>query len=68
MLFFETSAKTNYNIDEVFNESVKQISKKIEKNYYDLSSDISGIKVGMNNNQNTLSLNTSVKQKDKKCC
>ena len=68
MLFFETSAKTNYNIDEVFNESVKQISKKIEKNFYDLSSDISGIKVGMNNNQNTLSLNTSNKQKEKKCC
>ncbi len=40
MLFFECSAKTGYNIEEVFTESAKEISKKISNNYYDLSNDV----------------------------
>ena len=47
MLFFETSAKTGYNIDEVFTASAKEISKKIECNYYDLTNETCGIKQGM---------------------
>jgi hypothetical protein len=72
MLFFETSAKTDYNIDEVFNDSVKEIAKKIEKGYYDLSNDVSGIKLGMSlgTNSNNLNLNTTKPKSEKKggCC
>lgn len=41
ILFFETSAKKNYNIDEVFMASVEAISKNIKNNKYDLSHDVS---------------------------
>jgi GTPase SAR1 family protein len=71
MLFFETSAKTDYNIDEVFNESVKEISKKIDKGFYDLSNDVSGIKLGMSvgmNGTNNIDLNLSKPKTNKKGC
>ena len=35
MLFFETSAKTGYNIDECFHECTKNISRKINEDFYD---------------------------------
>jgi GTPase SAR1 family protein len=40
MLFFECSAKTGYNIEEVFQESAKVIAKRIQDTYYDLSSEV----------------------------
>ena len=48
MLFFETSAKTGENVDKIFEESDKEINKKINEGYYDLESDICGIKRGLN--------------------
>lgn len=70
MLFFETSAKTSYNIDTVFSTSVKEISKKIVSGHYDLTSDNCGVKQGMNSTSNNIQLEktTKDKKKNKNCC
>jgi len=52
MLFIETSAKTNYNIDEIFTMSANEIAKKIDMGYYDLSNDNCGIKQNLNSTDN----------------
>ena len=41
LLFYETSAKSSYNIDEAFKSSAEIISKNIDNGKYDLSSDVS---------------------------
>jgi hypothetical protein len=71
MLFFESSAKTSYNIDEVFTSSAKDISKKIEAGFYDLSNDTCGIKQGMTVGAATDSVKLDkgkIKAEKKKCC
>ena len=54
MIFFETSAKTGKNVEEVFVESAKQIAKKINEGYYDLENDSCGIKKGSGNTNNVV--------------
>ena len=48
LLFFESSAKDGINVDEIFENSAKEIAKKIEQGYYDLENDSCGIKKGIN--------------------
>jgi small GTP-binding protein len=52
LLFFETSAKDGINVEELFVNSAKEISKKIEQGYYDLENDSCGIKKGVNRGNN----------------
>ena len=69
MLFFETSAKTGQNVEEVFKQSAALISKKINENYYDLENDSCGIKKG--DDEASVVLGNSVKkdgEKENKCC
>ena len=40
MMFFECSAKTGFNIEEVFAESAKQIARKITEGFYDLTNEV----------------------------
>ena len=46
ILFFETSAKTGENVENIFFKSTDEIAKRIDDNYYDLEYDICGIKKG----------------------
>ena len=53
IIFQETSAKTGVGIEEIFLKSAKEIVKKMEQGYYDLKSEICGIKTGSMRNNNT---------------
>ena len=74
MIFFETSAKTGKNVEEVFVESAKNIAKKINEGYYDLENDSCGIKKGSGNNNNNVVLggaddkNKNEEEKNGTCC
>ena len=74
MLFFEVSAKTGQNINELFKESAEDIAKKLDSDYYDTSNESCGIKIGikkemksgsnMFRNGNDIGMGTE----KKKCC
>ena len=66
MLFFETSAKTGKNVEELFKQSVKVIDQKIKENYYDLENDSCGIKKG--NEEINVVLETNLEKDKKTCC
>ena len=66
MLFFETSAKTGKNVEELFKESVKVIDQKIKENYYDLENGSCGIKKG--NEEINVVLETNLEKDKKGCC
>ena len=46
LIFMETSAKTAYNVEDVFLKTSSMIYENIDRGVYDLSSDKSGIRVG----------------------
>ena len=68
MLFFETSAKTGKNIEELFLQSSLEIAKRIDNNFYDLSNDSCGIKQGFTSENITLTANKSESEQNYGYC
>ena len=69
MLFYETSAKSGQNVDKIFQDSAKEINNKINEGYYDLESDICGIKRGLSVGPGTVQINgRNMNSNRRKCC
>ena len=70
MLFFETSALTGKNVEEVFKQATANIALNIKEGLYDLKSDKYGIKIIKN--ENSFVAETSLEKENKgsgcKCC
>jgi Ras-related protein Rab-2A len=47
LLFIETSARVDENVDEAFAATAREIYKNIQQGVYDLATDRHGIKIGM---------------------
>ena len=72
MLFFETSAKTGKGVDELFKKSAAKIKDNIENNYYDLSNETCGVKIGNLLYDDQIKKNKKLQkgdvEKKKNCC
>jgi Ras-related protein Rab-2A len=67
--FYEASAKTGQNIEEIFSDSVNEIAKNLEEGRYDLESQDCGIRQGVvSRNSNIEQINSELKNKGKKGC
>ena len=59
MIFFECSAKTGKNIEQIFMESTREVAKRIKEGFYDLSNENCVIKQGTSTETITLSADSS---------
>ena len=71
--FYETSAKTGENVNEVFFKSAEEIVEKINKGFYDLDDENCGIKLGPSETKKNINKVENLKnnkqiKKQKKCC
>ena len=71
--FYETSAKTGENVNEVFFTSAEEIVEKINKGFYDLDDENCGIKLGPSETKKNINKVEDLKnnqeiKKQKKCC
>ena len=68
MIFLETSAKTGNNISSIFEKSVEKIDKNILENKYDLESEASGIRKGMEKDSFVITKQKTFKKREKSGC
>jgi Ras-related protein Rab-2A len=72
MLYFETSAKTGKGVDELFKKSAAKIKDNIENNYYDLTNETCGVKIGNLLYDDQIKKNKKLQkgdvEKKKNCC
>ena len=71
--FYETSAITGENVNEVFFKSAEEIVEKINKGFYDLDDENCGIKLGPSETKKNINKVEDLKnnqeiKKQKKCC
>ena len=69
--FYETSAKTGSNVDDVFFKSADEIAHKIDQGYYDLDNEACGIKEGISKRRGDIKqIHSEINNngKKKKCC
>ena len=67
MLFFECSAKTGNNVEQIFMESTREIDKRIKDGFYDLSNENCIIKQGTMTSSITLKKDQD-KERSGLCC
>ena len=67
ILFFESSAKTGKNVEDIFYKSAKIISEKIKEGIYDLENDSCGIKKGGDKSNNIIGINDDDEGNKKWC-
>ena len=67
MIFFECSAKTGKNVDDIFTQSTKEIAKRIKSGFYDLSNENCIIKQGTMTSSITLKKDQD-KERSGLCC
>ena len=65
MLFFETSALTGQNVNQIFQDSAQEIANRIKSGMYDVSSDACGIKQGTQTGDSLRKVN---KAQEGGCC
>ena len=68
MFFFECSAKTGKNVEDIFYKSAEHIAEKIKNGNYDLGSDSCGIKQGGDNKNNIFEIKDDEEAEKKRCC
>lgn len=72
MLFYETCAKNGKGVNDMFDNTVNEIARRIEDGFYDLKNDNCGIKMGVNamekNNWVLLGQDAKEGNKKKGCC
>jgi Ras-related protein Rab-2A len=68
LLFLETSAKTNENVEEAFTRTAQEIYKKIQRGVFDVSNEAYGIKVGAGSSGNADRTYNSKSEEKKGCC
>ena len=68
MFFFECSAKTGKNVEDIFYKSAEHIAEKIKNGNYDLGSDSCGIKQGGDNKNNIFEIKDDEEVEKKRCC
>lgn len=68
LIFMETSAKTDDNVEKAFTNTASQIYENIKTGVYDVNNATHGIKVGTGMGGDAGGGNMPAEAKDKKCC